>query len=297
MYIKKYFTAFVLILFSIIGSSYKTADAQIQKSRLRRIVVDPGHGGHDSGALGKYSTEKAVSLAISLKIDELLREQLPDVEVILTRKTDVFHSPVVKANIANQAKGDLFVCIHCNSADPIRRTEVVGYKTVTKGKGKKKRSVQVKEYAHHSSPNPAKGTETYIWGVSKNDDKERALRENESLFLDSSLSDKNWNSLEKLQLISLKTRNYFERSANLALTIEEEFKKVGRVSREAQQRQVGIWVLQAVAMPSVLIETGFISNPEEEDYLNSVSGQTEIAQAVVNAIIKYKKSLDSKMVH
>ena len=98
------------------------------------------------------------------------------------------------------------------------------------------------------------------------------MRENESLYLDSAtasfVKDFNPNSPDRMILYSLKTQQYFNRSANLAITVEEEFKKVGRISREAQQRQVGIWVLQAVAMPSILVETGFISNPDEEDYLN-----------------------------
>ena len=94
-------------------------------------------------------------------------------------------------------------------------------------------------------------------------------------------------------LYSLKTKQYFNRSTNLALTIEDEFSKVGRVSREARQRQIGIWVLQAVAMPAVLVETGFISNPEEEDYLNSESGQKEIVESIARALVRYKYSLEN----
>ena len=88
------------------------------------------------------------------------------------------------------------------------------------------------------------------------------------------------------------TQQFFERSANLALTIEEEFKNAGRISREAKQRPEGIKVLQAVAMPAVLIETGFISNPKEEDYLNSEIGQNEIVESITKAVIRYKNSLE-----
>ncbi len=278
--------------------SFSTSEMVKQKSRLRKIVIDPGHGGHDSGALGRYSYEKDIALAISLRLEVLLREQLPDVELVVTRKSDVYHSPVTKANIANQAGGDLFVCIHCNSADGIPHKELIGYKTVTKGKGKKKKKVQVPEYKYYRTPNPAKGTETYIWSVEKNNNKEVAMKENQSLYLDSasakSVQGFTKNSPEEMNYINIKTRSFFERSANLALTIEDEFKKAGRVSRDARQRGVGIWVLQAVAMPSVLVETGYISNPEEEDYLNSKEGQTELAQAMVNAIKRYKNSLDAK---
>jgi N-acetylmuramoyl-L-alanine amidase len=289
----------LLGLFFCVGvlSSFTLADAWQQKSRVRKIVIDPGHGGHDGGAPGRYSTEKEIALAISLKLEDLLREQLPDVELVVTRRTDVFHSPVIKANIANQAKGDLFVCIHCNSAKSIPHRELIGYKTVTTGKGKKKRKKEVPQYKTYYTPNPAKGTETYIWSADKNSSKEVAMKENQSLYLDSASAKavRGFDSPEQAALINLKTRQYFERSANLALTIEDEFKKAGRVSRDARQRGVGIWVLQAVAMPAVLVETGYISNPEEEDYLNSKDGQETIAQAIVNAIKRYRNSLDSKL--
>ena len=92
-------------------------------------------------------------------------------------------------------------------------------------------------------------------------------------------------------LYSLKTQQYFNRSASLALQVEEEFKKVGRISRQAQQRQVGIWVLQAVAMPSILVETGFITNPQEEIYINSEKGQNEIVDCIVTALKLYRRNM------
>ena len=94
---------------------------------------------------------------------------------------------------------------------------------------------------------------------------------------------------------TIKTQQYFQRSANLALTIEDEFQKVGRISRQAQQRQKGIWVLQAVAMPAVLIETGFISNPDEETYLNSEDGQREICEVIIRSLKRYKYSLEKQI--
>jgi N-acetylmuramoyl-L-alanine amidase len=98
-----------------------------------------------------------------------------------------------------------------------------------------------------------------------------------------------------MMISTIKTQQYFQRSANLALTIEEEFQKVGRISRQAQQRQKGIWVLQAVAMPAVLIETGFISNEEEEEYLNSDNGQREICEVIIRSLKRYKYSLEKQM--
>jgi N-acetylmuramoyl-L-alanine amidase len=98
-----------------------------------------------------------------------------------------------------------------------------------------------------------------------------------------------------MMIINMKTQSYFSRSASLALTIEEEFAKVGRVSRDAKQRQKGIWVLQAVAMPAVLVETGFISNPEEELYLNSPEGQQEICQVLIRSLKRYRYSLEKQL--
>ncbi|MFL9483253.1 N-acetylmuramoyl-L-alanine amidase [Chitinophagaceae bacterium LWZ2-11] len=296
----RYTVPILLSFTTLLLSSFKTHDALQQKSRLRKIVIDPGHGGFDSGAKGRYSSEKDIALAISLKLEKLLQDQIPDVEIAVTRKSDIYQSPVTKANIANQAKGDLFVCIHCNDAPPKRVPELTGYKTVTTGKGKNKKKKQVPQYRYNIIPSTAQGTETYIWGTNKTGMKEKAMRENQSLYLDSAsaryVKDFDPNSIEQMQFISLKTRVYFDRSMNLALTIEDEFTKVGRVSREAQQRQVGIWVLQAVAMPAVLVETGFLSNPTEEDYLNSKDGQTEVAQCIVDAIKRYRYSLDNKLI-
>jgi N-acetylmuramoyl-L-alanine amidase len=117
---------------------------------------------------------------------------MPDVNVVMTRTTDVFDNPRIKADKANNANGDLFISIHCDAADPIRHSEVTGSKTQTyytgKGKSRKKRTRKVPTYRYWSTPNPAKGASTYIWAVHKNDDKELAMRENESLYIDSTLT-------------------------------------------------------------------------------------------------------------
>jgi N-acetylmuramoyl-L-alanine amidase len=294
------FSMFLLCLQSTFLSGFKP----VQKAKLKKIIIDAGHGGHDVGAGGKYSKEKDISLAVALKLGKLIQSQMPDLEVVLTRTSDIYQSPPTKANIANFNKGDLFISIHCNSAPPVKHTERSGYKTETyytgKGKRKKKHTRKIAEYRTFTTPNPAKGTETYIWGAHKNALKEKAMRENESLYLDSAtahfVKDFDIDSPDRMILYSLKTQQYFNRSANLALTVEEEFKKVGRISRQAQQRQVGIWVLQAVAMPSILVETGFISNPEEEDYLNSNNGQNEIVHCIVEALRRYKYSIENQQV-
>lgn len=264
-----------------------------QESPIRTIVIDAGHGGTDPGARGSYSTEKQVTLAVALKLGKILEENLPDVKVVYTRKVDRFDDPRRKAQIANDAKGDLFISIHCNSTGKIRK--VTGYKTSYRKKGRKKIPVKTPIYAYY--PSNAKGTETYIWATSKNSAKMESLKQNSVIVLDA-------NSEETKQLmddtdpetfILLNTlRNaYFDQSLRLSTLIEDEFTRVGRISRGARQRnEKGIWVLSATAMPSVLVELGFISNPEEEEYLNSNNGQTELANGIFKAIKRYRDELE-----
>lgn len=232
---------------------------------LKTIVIDPGHGGRDGGAQGAYSYEKDVALDVGLKLRDLLKKRLPNCRIVMTRSTDITQNVKVKADIANRAKGDLFISIHCNSTDA----------------------------SVHNQPS---GTETYIWGTEKNTSKELAMRENASLFQDKSLKAESENfkpnDPEKKIYYSLKTRKYFQRSYVLAESIEKEFVQVGRSSRSAKQRTKGIWVLQATAMPSVLVETGFISNPKDEKYLNSESGQKELANCITKAVVAYNNALN-----
>jgi len=297
------YAAFVLLSFGITMFCSFSSDKgkPQQKQVLRRIIVDAGHGGEDVGARGRYSTESQISLEVALKLEKMLRDALPDVEIIMTRRTDVFHSVIQKADMANQAKGDLFVCIHVNSAAARRNREFVGYKTITvKRKGKMVKQ-RVKDYRTWTTPSPAMGTETFIYGIDKTDERKAVASEGLDEYLDSvsvkileARKKTDANDPTKTMLANILTQQYFQRSAKLAMTIEEEFEKVGRVSRKAQQRKKGIWVLQAVNMPAVLVETGFISNPDEEDYLNSEKGQMEICQVVTKSIRIYKNSLENQ---
>ena len=303
---RRKYVALVLLSFGALFCTSFTLKSgkPVQKQVLRKIVIDAGHGGADFGASGAYSKEKDITLAIALKLEAQLREEMPDVEIYMTRTTDVFDPVTKKAKLANAAKGDLFVCIHVNEGGgPIKHSEFIGYKEQTyyKGKGSKKKAYtrKVKEYRYWTTPNTAKGTETFIYGVDKSNAAKEALSANEDMYLDSvsakEVKDFNPTDPAKMMIINMKTQTYFNRSANLALTIEQEFEKVGRVSREAKQRQKGIWVLQAVAMPAVLVETGFISNPEEEDYLNSQDGQLEICGVLVRSLKRYRYSLEKQL--
>ena len=281
------------------------SEAQNSAKTLKRIIIDPGHGGTDPGANGKYSTEAAVSLAISLKLEEYIHDAIPDVEVVLTRRTDIYNSVVEKANIANAAKGDLFICIHTNSADPSRNREIIGHTkktyTVTKKGVKRKVTRVVPLYRTTYTPSTARGTETFIYNVVKSDQRKDMANDAVDDVVEKldSVSEKQIKELDaadptRSMMVSLLTQQYFQRAASLALTIEEEFKAAGRLSREAKQRQKGIWVLAAVQMPAVLVETGFISNPEDEDYLNSEEGQNQICEVITKSVLRYKNSLENQ---
>jgi len=281
----------------------KQPDTDGKQKVIRTIVIDPGHGGSDAGAKGQYSYEKDICLAVSLKLGKMIQEQFPEIKLVYTRTTDTYPALHARANYANENKGDLFICVHVNSAPMKKGSEIVGYKTVTyyvgKGKNRKKKTKEVPQYRYFNIPSTAKGTETYIWGAGKTDDKELAVRENSYIYSEENF-EKNYgpnfdpNSPEAIAVSLLKTKQYFKRSATLAGLIQDEFVRVGRIDRDVKQRPVGIWVLQATAMPSVLVETGFISNPEEEKYLNSEAGQTELSDCIVKALKNYVKWLEDK---
>lgn len=292
-----FFTTFILL------SSYTVSRKQ---KALRTVIIDAGHGimpnGGYNGAHGTYSYEDDICLAVALKLVAQLTKEMPEVRIIQTRPTKYIVDLRERAQIANQAKGDLFVSIHVNAMPPVQHRDFTGNKTVVTyvGKGKKKKKVThlVPQYHFYTTPNTTKGTQTYIWGAHKNEDKIIAMRENAPMLAEENYSAKygdiDPNSPEFIALSLLKTKQFFRRSATLAGMVEDEFTKVGRTSGGEQQRKVGIWVLQATAMPSVLVETGFITNKSEEDYLNSEAGQQEIAVCVTNAIDNYSAWLDKQ---
>jgi N-acetylmuramoyl-L-alanine amidase len=284
-----------------------TTPQQKKEQVLRTIIIDAGHGimpnGGHNGAKGSYSYEDDICLDISKKLVALIKKELPDVKVIETRPDKYIVALHDRADMANESKGDLFISIHVNAMPPIKKKEFLGYKTEVyytgKGKSRKKRTRKVAKYRYYEVPNTTrKGTETYIWGAHKGDDKELAVRENAPMFAENNYKEKygeiDVNSPEFIALSLAKTLQFQRRSSTLANLVEQEFSKVGRVSGGPKQRQMGIWVLQATAMPSVLVETGFITNPQEEAYLNSEDGQNEIAVCVASAVKEYKTWLEKK---
>ena len=297
----------------LVGSFTNKCAAQAKK--LRTIVVDAGHGGTDAGAVGQYenslrSKEKDVTLAISKKLVEELKRQLPDVKVVPTRTSDVFDDPRVKANIANDAKGDLFICIHADSGPIKTGRRQTGTRTVTrykitytgKGKRRKKHSepYQVEEpiYEYFKMPLAINGTSVYIFAAAKTSDKLKAIMkgqediEFETGTADSLYNNFNFNSPEGRQLAQVYAKLYQEKSDRIATMVNDEIDATGRRALGVNQRQKGIWVLSATKMPAILIETGYINNPEDERYLNSDKGQQELAEAITKAVIRYKAQIE-----
>ncbi len=287
------------------------------KASLKTLIIDPGHGGFDPGAIGTMSTEAAVALQVSLKFGKAVQAEFPDVDIVYTRTTDVMagnkrtkkEGLEYRADLANEKNGDLFIAIHCNAtgvkAGGWNQRIITGrtaYKK-TVGKGKKKKTVTAYKNTYGTVwvENKAQGTETYIWALSKNDAKVNSVNKTEfygeidSTSVGLQLPDPS-DPAEKARLL-IYAQHYFRKSLSLASLVEKEFTESGRISRGVKQRNdEGIWVLQATGMPSILVELGFISNKEEEEYLNSDTGQDEIVKDLLNAFRVYKKTFESKQV-
>jgi len=277
------------------------------KKVLRTIIIDPGHGGIDQGAKGNYSTEAEVSLAVSLKLGKAIEQEMPETKIVYTRTTDILPGNKsnktdalrYRADLANASAGDLFIAVHCNAAPPIRHSQVIGHKTVMAKRKKKKVPVRVPIYRYWTTPNPAAGTETYIWAISKSDAKVNSVSKNDDYgevdsTLNISLPDPS-DPVERSRML-IYAQNYFRKSLTFADLIEKGFQSQGREYRGGvkQRNDKGIWVLQATGMPSVLVEIGFITSKDEEDYINSEKGQDEIVTNIVSALKEYKQKLESR---
>jgi len=278
---------------------------------IRTLIIDAGHGGKDPGAHGLRSHEADVALDIALKFGKVVKEAYPDIKIIYTRTTDelpgggndIKQALRYRAELANRSKGDLFISIHCNAtAQPPGgwyAKRVIGHKKKTAyvGRGKKRRKITVLDpiYQSYWVENTRKGTETYVWAADRSGSKADQISENEEggEVVEDSLNVLDLNSPEARIKAQLYTKYFFKNSAYLAYLVEEEFKESGRMSYGVKQRNnKGIWVLQATGMPSILVETGFITNKEEENYLNSDKGQGEVVDNIFDAFKKYKNDLE-----
>ena len=254
---------FKTLLLAITLLNLSSATPPSSGTKIDVIVIDAGHGGKDPGTMGKNLREKDVALKISLKLGQYIEQNLPDVKVIYTRREDKYIDLADRPMMANLEKADLFICVHANAV-----------KGAT-----------------------AYGTETYVIGMHRTEDQlEVAQRENAVMLYDENYKERyegfDPKSPESYILFSLTQSAYQESSLKFAQKIESQFKnKVGRYSRGV--RQAGFWVLWKTAMPSVLIEVGFLTNDKEEAYLGSTKGQDEIASGIYRAFKEYKTQIEA----
>ena len=239
------------------------------KFRVRTIVIDAGHGGKDPGAHGSYSVEKTVALDIALKLRDAIHENYPDIKVIMTRADNTFIPLNHRSEIANDNNANLFISIHCNSSP--EGTASIAHKQ--------------------------KGVMVLVYSYKRKGEQLEAVRENSSIYQEKNYKEtyESYDETDPVNQIVLNTymQKYRKQSILFGDLLMDQFKATGdRVTLGVKEQSV--LVLAHSGMPNVLIETGFINNPEEEDYLNSANGQGEIVNSIVKAIGEYKNEVDSK---
>lgn len=238
---------------------------QTRQYRIRKVVIDAGHGGYDSGCKSNEGTEKNNTLAMALLTGTKIKNAFPDIEIIYTRDKDEFIELHKRADIANKAKADLFISIHCNSTDEGTSTT---------------------------------GTETYVLGNHKKEENLIvARRENAAILLEDDY-EKQYDgfdpySNEAYIIFSLFQNAYLDKSILLAKFVDENLKNNAH-RRSLGVKQAGFIVLKETAMPSILIETGFLNNRGEGEYISSKDGQEEIAASVFNAFAQYKNAVETR---
>lgn len=286
----KYFA----LLIGVVGLFAAFTHFKKDKSNsIKIIVIDPGHGGKDPGCSGASHKEKDISLAVALKLGKLIEENLKDVKVIFTRTTDIFVDLEDRAQIANKAKADLFISIHCNAAG-----KAVMIKDPKTGKKRPKTYKNKKgKYVVVEKPNPIHfGTETYVMGLKNEEGKMKvATRENSAILLEDDYEKKyagfDPESEESYIIMSNYTSAYVIQSASLAMKIQDEYtKKAGRIDKGVHRQS--IWVLWRTAMPSILTEIGYLTNPLEETFLGSEIGQDYLAKSIFRGLRKYKDDVE-----
>lgn len=256
----KYLRILCLLLIIIFSSSFQTLNNS--KFYVKTIVIDAGHGGHDPGAVSNGVNEKDVALAISLELGRIISENMPDVNVLYTREKDEFIGLKERAEFANKNNANVFISIHCNASDN----------------------------------STAWGTETFVMGVHKNEaNLKLAIKENSVIELEDNYLEKyegfDPNSPEAYIIFSLYQDAFQNQSLNLAAKVEHDFAtRVNRKSRGV--KQAGLVVLWRSSMPSILVETGFISNQSEKEYLTSKTGQVYLASAIFRAFRAYREEME-----
>lgn len=249
--------------FPIASKVIKEIENSSKPYQIKTVVIDPGHGGHDPGCSGSSTREKHLALAIGLKLEYLLQQKFPSIKVIMTRDEDVFIPLHKRAAIANRNQADLFISIHCNFMPGSKAT---------------------------------RGTETFVLGLHRAEENLKiAKRENAAILLEEDY-EKNYdydpNSPEGHIMLTMFQSAYLDQSILFAEKAENQMKKTaGRRSRGV--KQAGFVVLRETTMPSVLVETGFLSNQGEEAFLKTEGGQMKIARSLLEAFEAYKEEVES----
>ena len=254
--------------------------------KVSKIVIDAGHGGKDFGARGAIANEKDITLAVTLKLGRLLSDSMRNMQVVYTRTEDAYPSLVERHEIANKSNADLFISIHVNSTPFTYTRTLQGYKTVKK-KGKTVKQPIYKSVRHHVTKRS--GVETYVMGLHRASQQKDAIGE-----YGENVSDEpgllNENDPQTAIIVAQYAQAFLGKSVILASKIQEQFEMGGR--NDLGVKQMGLEVLAGSAMPGVLVEIGFITNIEEEAYLNSEQGQSEVAGAIYRAIKAYKADVE-----
>jgi len=261
---RKWMALFVLTTTALLLTSFMPEEGEVNK--IKTVVLDAGHGGKDPGNLGtgRYSTtEKQIALDVTLQVGEYIKKAFPDIKVIYTRDKDEFIGLKERTKIANEAKADLFISIHCNS----------------------------------NERSSAKGADTFVMGLHKTEANLRtAQKENAAMLLeqDHELVYDGFDprSPESMIALSLRQSIHMEQSLDIASLVQTQFReRVHRTDRGV--KQAGFWVISFTTMPSILIELGFLTNPQEEDFLQSDEGRSYMASAVYRAFKEYKAEYES----
>ena len=255
----------LLLLAALFVNPLFADDKKKKNNKIRTIVIDPGHGGKDSGTMGtkRYTQyEKHIALDISLKLGNYIKEAFPNIEIIYTRKTDVFLELWERTELANNKNADLFISVHCDG---------------------------------FTNPKPS-GASVFVMGMSKlKANMDVAMRENSVMYLEDDFKEKydgfDPKSPESYIVFSLMQNTFLDQSISIAGKIEDEF--ANRAKRKSRGvKQAPFYVISRVNMPSILIEAGFLTNPKEEDFLNTELGKDHIASAIFRGFRSYKESVD-----
>ena len=256
----------LIVIFVFLTSGKKTPLRQGTGYKLRTVVIDAGHGGNDPGCLGEVINEKSVALGIAMKLGKYINENFPDVKVVYTRNTDVFIPLTDRARIANEAKADLFISVHAN-ANPKREPY---------------------------------GTETYVMGVGTDMDRNTDIvktRENSVIFLEKDYK-KNYDGMDPNDpaseiIANMIQKEKLDQSLYLASRVQTQFEtRMKLLNRGVKQRV--LYVMYRTVMPSILVETGFLTNKEDEKYLSSEKGQAYVASCIFRAFRMYKMQAEGR---